>query len=236
MGLQKQEMNSSSKTSELKRVAKAQKIVMINEDLNFIPDSIVDQKSVNVKSLNLGHNNIQRLDGLEKFVNLEELNLDNNAINNKTDFPTIISLRTLTLNNNKLIHLEGILGKISKAYPSLTYLSLLGNKACPTEFSDPANKPGDYQRYRCYVACFLPELRFLDWKTVTSSERLKGREMLRRSQTFDKPNSSKMYTPLPKTEESKFDESAGKALAGTIKYKYLGRKSEGNRFIRNKDL
>jgi len=232
------EMDAPSKVNEMKRVSRSRNIVKIGEDLNFIPDSIVNQKSVKAKSLNLSHNNIQRLDGLERFVNLQELNLDNNAINDKTDFPILTGLQTLSLNNNNLISLTNIIGKISKAYPSLTYLSLLGNKACPTEFTDPANKPIDYQKYRCYVTCFLPELMFLDWKAVSPSERFKGKElyMNAKSGESDKANSSKLYTPLPKTEESTFDDSAGKAMAGKIKYKYLGRKSEGNRFIRNNDL
>ena len=233
----KNEMDVSSKTNEMKRVTRSRKIVKIGEDLNFIPDSIVNEKSVKVRSVNLSHNNIQKLDGLERFVNLVELNLDNNAIDDRTDFPAITSLQTLTLNNNNLNSLEIVVGKIGKAYPSLTYLSLLGNKACPTEFSDPSNKPSDYQKYRCYVTCFLSELQFLDWKVVTTTERFKGKELFTKPGAFsDRPKSSKSYTPLPKTEESTFDESAGKALAGKIKYKYLGRKSEGNRFIRNNDL
>lgn len=38
--------------------------------------------------------------------------------------------------------------KIRDNLPSLTYLSLLGNKACPDQLTDLENDDEDYQRYR----------------------------------------------------------------------------------------
>ena len=225
------------KQSKMRRITKARQIALIGEELQYLPESILKDKPGNVKKLDLSHNQLQWLHGLENFIQLEELVADNNEIFDKTEFPSIPTLKTLSLNNNKLVNLKSIVSKIVKAYPSLTYLSLLGNKACPMEFSDPDSKPVDYQRYRCYVASFLPQLKFLDWKAVSGSERCKGDELFNHFQSGleSRPKSSS-YTPLPKTQESSFDKSGGNVLAGTIKYKYLGRKSEGNRFIRNNDL
>ena len=211
----------------------------IDEDLDCIPSSVSNKKSIQTRKLILNHNKIQSLVGLEWFAKLEELDLDNNIIDDRTEFPFIESLKTLSLNNNKVTKLQDFLEKIFKSFPSLIYLSLLGNKACPAEFSDPSNTPQSYQRYRFQVACFLPSLRFLEWKPVTDAERLKGREIfvkLSPSALANANMSSKAYNPLPKTDENLFVEGEGKAVAGKVRYKYVGRKSEGNRFIRNKDL
>ena len=49
--------------------------------------------------------------------------------------------------------IEELLVKISRNLPSLTYLSLLGNKACQNELSNIENDEHDYRRYR-YVDNF----------------------------------------------------------------------------------
>ncbi len=57
------------------------------------------------------------------------------------------------------------LGQLQQ-YGKLTYLSLLGNSACPNELV--AKDEEDYQRYRYYVIHSLPNIRFLDSRPVTT--------------------------------------------------------------------
>lgn len=82
--------------------------------------------------------------------------------------------------------------------PSLRFLSLIGNKACPTQLIDFEKDENDYKRYRLtnvllvminyitswsiidivfiyfyfryFVLHYLPELRFLDSRPVTNEE------------------------------------------------------------------
>lgn len=44
--------------------------------------------------------------------------------------------------------LDLLMRKIENHFPNLRYLSLLGNKACPNQLSNPDNDDDDYQRYR----------------------------------------------------------------------------------------
>ena len=50
-----------------------------------------------------------------------------------------------------IANLEMLLDKISKNLPSLVYLSLLGNQACPNELSFTDRDEEDYQRYRWVI-------------------------------------------------------------------------------------
>lgn len=57
----------------------------------------------------------------------------------------IKALLTITL---QITELECLVDKLSANCASLTYLSLLSNKACPNELSDLDKDDSDYQRYR----------------------------------------------------------------------------------------
>lgn len=52
----------------------------------------------------------------------------------------------------QLTDIEGLVTKIRHNLPALTYLSLLGNKACPNQLSDLQNDDEDYERYRCLLS------------------------------------------------------------------------------------
>ncbi|GFT94116.1 hypothetical protein NPIL_291861, partial [Nephila pilipes] len=46
------------------------------------------------------------------------------------------------------LDLEKLLKQLIGCYPELTYLSLLGNPACPDQLSSLEKDEEDYQRYR----------------------------------------------------------------------------------------
>ncbi|GFT45130.1 hypothetical protein NPIL_181431, partial [Nephila pilipes] len=46
------------------------------------------------------------------------------------------------------LDLEKLLKQLTGCYPELTYLSLLGNPACPDQLSSLEKDEEDYQRYR----------------------------------------------------------------------------------------
>nr|ACO51576.1 C10orf11 [Aquarana catesbeiana] len=91
------------------------------------------------------------LDGLEGFICLEELILDNNLLGNHVCLPLLPFLHTLTANKNQLTELDHFLDSLAVSAPSLEYLSLLGNQACPNELVSKEKDEDDYQRYRFQV-------------------------------------------------------------------------------------
>ncbi|NXC61055.1 LRMDA protein, partial [Aleadryas rufinucha] len=115
------------------------------------------------------------LEGLKTFSYLEELILDNNLLGNDLRLPRLPHLHTLTLNKNQISFQRNtckiLLEHLAEVVPSLQYLSLLGNIACPNELVCKEKDEDDYQRYRYFVLHKLTHLKFLDTRKVTTKER-----------------------------------------------------------------
>ncbi|NWS98250.1 LRMDA protein, partial [Mionectes macconnelli] len=115
------------------------------------------------------------LEGLKTFSYLEELILDNNLLGNDLLLPKLPHLHTLTLNKNQISFQRNtckiLLDHLAEVVPSLQYLSLLGNIACPNELVCKEKDEDDYQRYRYFVLHKLTNLKFLDTRKVTRRER-----------------------------------------------------------------
>ncbi|NWW80551.1 LRMDA protein, partial [Agelaius phoeniceus] len=115
------------------------------------------------------------LEGLKTFSYLEELILDNNLLGNDLLLPRLPHLHTLTLNKNQISFQRNtckiLLDHLAEVVPSLQYLSLLGNIACPNELVCKEKDEDDYQRYRYFVLHKLTNLKFLDTRKVTKRER-----------------------------------------------------------------
>lgn len=213
------------------------------QECNKIPPALHKMYGGKVKCLDLSFNTIQTLKGLEQFTSLEELILDNNRLGDNITFPNLPNLRTLSLNNNQITELESLVYKINAHFPMLTYLSLLSNKACPNQLSDIEKDDSDYQRYRYFVIYKLPNLRFLDSRRVTSTERTEASKRgefmrVRRPHIDDEPNRAQSQAkdrlrPLPVDFNAL---GKHKGAYGKCNYKYSGKHSEGNRFILNSDL
>ena len=97
----------------------------------------------------------------------------------------------------------------------------------------------------------LPSLKFLDDNKISSRERFvtsqstaislmndqKGTFNLTRSKRITNIEKSSLVTRNNTSEENnRFYKRSPGAIYGKLKYKYLGKNSEGNRFIRNVDL
>ncbi|ETE64024.1 hypothetical protein L345_10209, partial [Ophiophagus hannah] len=78
-------------------------------------------------------------------------------------------MKSLTLGH--ITDLEGLLDHLAEVAPSLEFLSLLGNSACPNELVCKDKDEGDYQRYRHFVLHKLNNLKFLDSRKVSRKER-----------------------------------------------------------------
>ncbi|XP_050685574.1 leucine-rich melanocyte differentiation-associated protein-like isoform X2 [Leptidea sinapis] len=189
-------------------------------------------------------NSIETLKGLERFTRLEELVLDNNKLGDTVTFPPLPYLKTLSLNNNQIVNLEALINKLCDSYPSLSYLSLLSNKACPNQLSDRDKDESDYQRYRYYVLYKLSNLHFLDSRRVSPPERLEASsrgEFTRVRRPSSNQDVTDTISPPPAftARPLPLDLSTlgkHKGTYGKCRYKYTGKHSEGNRFILNSDL
>ncbi|CAH0605848.1 unnamed protein product [Chrysodeixis includens] len=213
------------------------------QECRRIPPALQTMYGAKVKCLDLSYNSIETLKGLDQFGRLEELILDNNKLNDAISFPYLASLRTLSLNNNEIVDLEELIDKISKRFPSLTYLSLLSNKACPNQLSDIDKDDSDYQRYRYFVIYMLPNLRFLDSRRISSEEQkeaaIRGEFMRVRRPPTDECDALPVQAKGTPGRALPVDFGAlGKhrGAYGKCNYKYTGKHSEGNRFIVNSDL
>ncbi|XP_052749192.1 leucine-rich melanocyte differentiation-associated protein-like isoform X3 [Galleria mellonella] len=215
------------------------------QDCNRIPTALQKMYGPKVKYLDLSYNSIETLKGLEQFNRLEELILDNNKLGDNVTFPHLPHLRTLSLNNNQITDLEVLINKVNEHFPSLSYLSLLSNKACPNQLSDLDKDESDYQRYRYFVIYKLPLLRFLDSRRVSASEQREAAtrgEFMRVRRPPDEVVDDLNRSQLSQTQSRRplpVDFAAlgkHKGAYGKIHYKYTGKHSEGNRFIVNNDL
>ncbi|CAM4581168.1 unnamed protein product [Lepidochelys olivacea] len=150
-----------------------------------------------------------------------------------------------SLEGLKTFNLESLLDHLADVVPSLEYLSLLGNMACPNELVSKDKDEDDYQRYRYFVLHKLTNLKFLDTRKVTKWEReealLRGAFMKVVKPMDAKASSSDTasvspethYTPLPSGSR---DLTNHRGVLGKCRYIYYGKHSEGNRFIRDDQL
>nr|XP_060625094.1 leucine-rich melanocyte differentiation-associated protein [Anolis sagrei ordinatus] len=225
-------------------VGNGTQVSYIGQDCKKIPEFLGRKYGNIAKRLDLSFNLLKSLEGLETFSGLEELILDNNLLGNDLQLPRLPHLHTLTLNKNQITELESLLDHLSEVVPALEYLSLLGNTACPNELVCKDKDEGDYQRYRYFVLHKLANLKFLDSRKVSKTEReeaiVRGAFM-----KIVKPMDTKVstdgasispqmnYTPLPSGSR---DLTNHRGVLGKCRYVYYGKHSEGNRFIRDDQL
>ncbi|XP_068597825.1 leucine-rich melanocyte differentiation-associated protein [Brachionichthys hirsutus] len=219
-------------------------ISFIGHDCKDIPNFLGDEYGHFARRLDLSFNQLRSLAGLKMFTELEELVADNNLFGNDLRLPRLPNLHTLTLNKNKLTDIEGLLEHLAAVTPSLEYLSLLGNEACPNQLVSLDKDEDDYQRYRYFVLHKLPQLKFLDTRKVTMKEAMEA-EARGAFMKVVKPKSEALpnepgfgshthpYTPLPRGSR---DARNHKGVFTKCRYIYYGKHSEGNRFIRNDQL
>nr|CAD7440730.1 unnamed protein product [Timema bartmani] len=218
----------------------------VGQDCQCMPPALAQLYGSRVHCLDLSFNCLTSLDGVGKFFNLEELVLDNNNLGDNIVIPSLPRLHTLSLNKNNICNLELLLTKVLSYLPSLTYLSLLGNTACPNQLSDAEKDEEDYQRYRYYVLHRMPGLHFLDSTRVSAVERLEASRRGRFMKVISPETTNKLtlkevdsnvgsseYTPLPLSKREMGDHIGA---YGKCRYRYSGKNSEGNRFIQNNDL
>ena len=210
-----------------------------------VPEFITDGAAT-LRQLDLSHNSLQNLFELQRFRRLEHLVLDNNELNDETKFPRLPNLQTLQVNHNKIANLAPLIRRLSLAFPKLTCLSLMGNPACPggsalTGLLKEEDRR-DHELYRCYIASRIKSLVFLDWQPLAPVERAKGFSIYRWSDFIPGASNNDTFNrnaeSLVRVESGVGGEDDGGKTSRASKNtrRYVGNRSEGNRFIRNEDL
>ncbi|KAF3842024.1 hypothetical protein F7725_023975 [Dissostichus mawsoni] len=193
--------------------------------------------------------------GLGTFTELEELIVDNNLLGNDLLLPRehcvlqkrVEELAVTELHTGRVFEPQGplaLLEHLADVTPSLKYLSLLGNEACPNQLVSPDKDEDDYQRYRYFVLHKLPQLKFLDTRKVTIKEVMEAQARgafmkVVKPKSEAPPNEAGSeshplpYTPLPRGSR---DSKNHRGIFAKCRYVYYGKHSEGNRFIRNDQL
>jgi len=232
--------NEVSESNEDASITNGEQLSLIGQSLNNIPINV--DGAHKIKRLDLSYNNIIKLENLEQFQNLTYLVVDNNQLeSDQSQLPKIQSLQTLWVNSNNIDDLKIFLDCVSNSFPNLTYLSMLKNPACPNYFTGKDFE--DYKRYRYYVLYRMKKLKFLDYSAVSNEER---KEAGRRGQYVltVKIDPSQIKVSKPPTQDDEFPqlpedlqpEGKGSARFGISSYVYVGKHSEGNRFITNDNL
>uniref|UniRef100_UPI00358FAF3B leucine-rich melanocyte differentiation-associated protein isoform X2 n=1 Tax=Myxine glutinosa TaxID=7769 RepID=UPI00358FAF3B len=199
--------------------------------------------------LDASNNRLTSLVGLEAFPHLEELILDGNHLGNDLELCPLPYLHTLSLNKNLISDLGTLLPQIASSCPILRHLSLLANQVhprsglcAPDNSSHVHDDEEENRRYRIWVVWNIPSLYFLDSLPVSKEERKESQqrgEFLRvvrptKPERGIKPaDASSPFTPLSLEERDPAD------VRGSLVHcrdRYRGLRSEGNRFIFDKDL
>ncbi|XP_070188419.1 dynein regulatory complex subunit 3-like [Littorina saxatilis] len=107
---------------------------------------------VNIVWLDLSFNNIEVIEGLDALTKLEDLTLYNNRISRIENMDTLMALQVFSIGNNDLKELETI--SYLRRFRKLKTLNLSNNPFC------------ELDNYKQYVAAFLPDLEFLDYRLL----------------------------------------------------------------------
>lgn len=216
----------------------------IGQDCYVIPSILGKIYGPQTRRLDLSFNAIRSLDNLEMFPHLEELILDNNNLSDSLSFIQLPHLHTLSINKNNIFDLEILLKQLTRCFPQLTYLSLLGNPGCPDQLSNLEKDEEDYQRYRYYIIYHIPNLKFLDSRPVKAFEKVEAQrigcfmkvakpKVEPAYEASDELEDECQYSPLPPITKK---EGTHRGSFGKLKQRYTGTQSEGNRFIRDHEL
>ncbi|XP_058012835.1 dynein regulatory complex subunit 3 isoform X3 [Ahaetulla prasina] len=122
------------------------------EGINF-----KEVKALQLDFRNLSFNNIELIEGLDKLVKLQDLSLYNNRISKIENLDTLQELQVFSIGNNNINNLENMI--YLRKFKNLRTLNLTGNPVCDNEV------------YSMFIAAYLPNLVYLDFRLVEENSR-----------------------------------------------------------------
>ncbi|XP_062820661.1 dynein regulatory complex subunit 3 isoform X2 [Anolis carolinensis] len=107
--------------------------------------------------LDLSFNNIEIIEGLDALVKLQDLSLYSNRISTIENMDTLEELQVFSIGNNNIEVLENII--YLRKFKNLRTLNLAKNPVC------------DNDLYAMFIAAYLPDLVYLDFRLVDENTR-----------------------------------------------------------------
>lgn len=108
------------------------------QSLKSLDKSMMPDQTSHILVLDLTENNFTGSNDLKFLIDfpaLKTLILDKNHIQANFNIPLMVNLSTLWVNHNKIENLVIFIEKVAQSCPSLTYLSMINNKASPSYFN-----------------------------------------------------------------------------------------------------
>lgn len=216
-----------------------------------IPLAVAERDGPLVRTLNLTETDLVSFDRLDRFPHLESLILDKNGLAGLDGCPRLDKLNTLWFNNNNVQDLPSFMDAVVERFPSLQYLSMMRNPACPGLMDIVTPDLEACRMYRMYTLYRLPNLLVLDSEPVTAEElqnaATRGQFAVKRTKVLAPAAAASasadapipfMHAATPETERGSdgSKDTTSSAVLGVSRRKYDGRHSEGNRFIRDQNL
>ncbi|XP_026994806.1 dynein regulatory complex subunit 3 [Tachysurus fulvidraco] len=118
------------------------------------------EELTNLVWLDLSFNNIEVIEGLDTLVKLQDLSLFNNRISMIENLDALQNLEIISLGNNLISQLENVI--YLRKLKNLRTLNLAGNPVCKDE------------NYKVFVAAYLPDLVYIDYRLLDEQTREKG--------------------------------------------------------------
>eukprot|EP01051_Picozoa_sp_SAG22_P013647 SAG22_NODE_1553_length_4141_cov_2.014349_2_plen_270_part_00 len=209
-----------------------------------------------IEEIDLTENELTALPKLAGFTALKALILDKNNLTDLDKLPKLPTLQNLWLNGNNVTDLAKLISVVQSCCPNLKYLSVLSNPCVPDFLNSKSeDNMQDYQLFRYFVLSQLPTLTFLDFQPVTKAEiaeaKRRGKFAVAAKPTAsgggaaaDATGSGRGSTSevsadvadVPDVVASGGGDHEARTYLGFNPYNYLGRESEGNRFISDTEL
>ncbi|XP_039223924.1 dynein regulatory complex subunit 3 isoform X1 [Crotalus tigris] len=126
-------------------------------DNNIIEKIEALDSLVNLVWLDLSFNNIKLIEGLDALVKLQDLSLYNNRISRIENLDTLQELQVFSIGNNNINNLENVI--YLRKFKNLRTLNFTGNPMCDNEV------------YAMFIAAYLPNLVYLDFRLVEENMR-----------------------------------------------------------------
>jgi len=145
------------------------RLILAYENLMEMPQNLIEDYGSTIEILDLSHNKFTNLQFLTQFDKLTTIILDHNNLNSEVQFPRMPRLTTLWMNHNAVDKLHPLMENIHKAFPSIKFLSIMGNVAAPSYLNGGTYY--EYLQYRLYVISWLQKLEYLDDRPVSQDQR-----------------------------------------------------------------
>lgn len=129
---------------------------------NYIENMENLESLVHLKELDLSFNKINKIDNIEKLTKLEKLSFFENFIEKIENMDTLKKLRIFSIGRNRIEELSNV-----------NYLRQFSELASLNMADNPCTKD---ENFRIYVAAFLPQLVYYEYRRIEDEERTEGND------------------------------------------------------------